>query len=460
MKDMVDLDESSTKVNPSDALKEQSLSGSAVPTEKVAPLRITSSAPVQYSTLAASSDVTKAGVLGNLRVLPNQSLADAAAAAARTIPTMLPFTLQQQVAAQRAALAAGPLLNPKGIGSFTHGLGGVHHHNTVAEFLYQLTKMLTDDNKDIIEWVNGRIEVHDPPKLEEEVLHKYFRHSKYASFQRQLNYFGFRKLAGKGKMSPCSYVNDDTTNDLRSLLSIKRKTSASRAADRAAAKKRDDSGRAKEMLNHIHQAPKVTSTVHPAFGFINETNKRIRLESGVVASNSNIASNTSLAEKVNYKIGRGITHSMMSVPLKDELKTKPAASPQAPLSSATSTNSLIGLPSFASMSNLLELPGMTRSASSASLDNESAPGVVSFSTSTTSLAEALTEQSDVTSDKQSIANNSSHNSGPAWKAMSRESSLVDLAMLPMVDTPQEMNSTSMGFIDFPQGFISSDNDRS
>jgi len=113
------------------------------------------------------------------------------------------------------------LLNPKGIGGFTHGLGGVHHHNTVAEFLYQLTKMLTDDNKEIIEWVNGRIEVHDPPKLEEEVLHKYFRHSKYASFQRQLNYFGFRKLAGKGKMSPCSYVNDDTTNDLRSLLSIK-----------------------------------------------------------------------------------------------------------------------------------------------------------------------------------------------------------------------------------------------
>ena len=95
----------------------------------------------------------------------------------------------------------------------------------IAEFLYQLTKMLTVESKDIIEWANARIKVHDPPKLAEEVLHKYFRHSKYASFQRQLNYFGFRKLAGKAKMSPCSYINDEATEDLRSLLFIKRKTS-------------------------------------------------------------------------------------------------------------------------------------------------------------------------------------------------------------------------------------------
>ena len=102
-------------------------------------------------------------------------------------------------------------------------------HQPVADFLYQLTKMLTDDNDEIIEWGDSRIKVHYPHRLENEVLHKYFRHSKFASFQRQLNYFGFRKIAGKGKMSPCSYVNEAATEDIRSLLLIKRKTNGSAA---------------------------------------------------------------------------------------------------------------------------------------------------------------------------------------------------------------------------------------
>ena len=110
-------------------------------------------------------------------------------------------------------------------------------HHPIAEFLYQLTKMLTDDNSEIIEWADGRIRVHHPERLEAEVLHKYFRHSKFASFQRQLNYFGFRKIAGKGKMSPCSYVNDAATSDIRSLLLIKRKTNGS-AARKAAMQSR------------------------------------------------------------------------------------------------------------------------------------------------------------------------------------------------------------------------------
>jgi HSF-type DNA-binding len=110
-------------------------------------------------------------------------------------------------------------------------------HHPIAEFLYQLTKMLTDDNSEIIEWSDGRIKVHYPERLEGEVLHKYFRHSKFASFQRQLNYFGFRKIAGKGKMSPCSYVNEGATSDIRSLLLIKRKTNGS-AARKAALQQR------------------------------------------------------------------------------------------------------------------------------------------------------------------------------------------------------------------------------
>ena len=71
----------------------------------------------------------------------------------------------------------------------------------------------------------GRIEVHNPHKLEANVLKKYFRHSKYASFQRQLNYFGWRKLNGKGKMAPCTYINDEVTPDIECLLTIKVRSS-------------------------------------------------------------------------------------------------------------------------------------------------------------------------------------------------------------------------------------------
>jgi hypothetical protein len=51
-------------------------------------------------------------------------------------------------------------------------------HHPIAEFLYQLTKMLTEDNSEIIEWADGRIKVHHPERLEGDVLIKYFRHSK------------------------------------------------------------------------------------------------------------------------------------------------------------------------------------------------------------------------------------------------------------------------------------------
>lgn len=52
----------------------------------------------------------------------------------------------------------------------------------VAEFLFQLTKMLTDNNSEYIEWSNASIFVHDPPGLEKNILPKYFRHSNYSSF--------------------------------------------------------------------------------------------------------------------------------------------------------------------------------------------------------------------------------------------------------------------------------------
>mmetsp|Transcript_53889 Transcript_53889/g.114491 ORF Transcript_53889/g.114491 Transcript_53889/m.114491 type:complete len:641 (+) Transcript_53889:280-2202(+) len=134
-----------------------------------------------------------------------------------------------------AAGAAGPSAPPpapvvsSGIDTMAMQMNAPPH--PVAEFLFQLTKMLTDSNAEYIEWRNASIFVHDPPGLEKDILPKYFRHSNYSSFQRQMNYFGFRKIAGKGKMAPCSYVNEAAKEDISSLLFIKRKkTGVSSAA--------------------------------------------------------------------------------------------------------------------------------------------------------------------------------------------------------------------------------------
>lgn len=116
----------------------------------------------------------------------------------------------------------------------------------VPEFLCHLSSMLRDPSySDLISWVVpshdesdlmgggirgiGKIVVHKPESLQDSVLGNYYRHSKYASFQRQLNYFGFKKrLHGgkKGKLSPCSYIHESLDGDVRSLLTLKRRPPA------------------------------------------------------------------------------------------------------------------------------------------------------------------------------------------------------------------------------------------
>lgn len=99
--------------------------------------------------------------------------------------------------------------------------------SSIPDFLSKLYQMLNFEDAEIIQWDQGKIYVKDPDKLGKEVLKKYFRHSRYTSFQRQLNYFGFKKIEGKGKFSPCVYANDDFKGpDMRAILNIKRKTHA------------------------------------------------------------------------------------------------------------------------------------------------------------------------------------------------------------------------------------------
>ncbi|KAI9994971.1 hypothetical protein PInf_011851 [Phytophthora infestans] len=55
--------------------------------------------------------------------------------------------------------------------------------------------MLQNEDQRILSWSadGSHFQVYDVPRLETEVLRKYFKHGKFSSFQRQLNNFGFHK---------------------------------------------------------------------------------------------------------------------------------------------------------------------------------------------------------------------------------------------------------------------------
>lgn len=65
----------------------------------------------------------------------------------------------------------------------------------IAPFLRCLRYMLEHESPEILRWsADGRsFEVLDVERMSTDVLPRYFKHRKYTSFQRQLNYFHFRK---------------------------------------------------------------------------------------------------------------------------------------------------------------------------------------------------------------------------------------------------------------------------
>jgi len=288
--------------------------------------------------------------------------------------------------------------------------------NTVPEFLYQLTKMLTDHNRDVIEWSNGTIEVHSPHKLQTNVLNRYFRHSKFASFQRQLNYFGFRKLAGKGKMAPCSYVNDATTNDLGSLLLIKRKTGNEPKAKGGKKRERGDGLETQGSAKHAtHDTP-----VNPVLAGIlykSASESAGSLHTSTVASPRSKQSQQALAR---VAVGKGIRHSFSMPQSKDSVAVRPTATPN-PLTA--------GSPVQDSLSQLQS----------------------NYKNSLQDLA--AQEKSTALPDSTVSSRQPSSSLNPYVPgSMRRDDSLVDLAMIPMIDGGTQENmfaSNGLTFVDFP-----------
>ncbi|KAM3573953.1 hypothetical protein VYU27_004081 [Nannochloropsis oceanica] len=64
-------------------------------------------------------------------------------------------------------------------------------------FIRKLYQMVTNENNDIIAFTPDGLSFHvkDPARLESEILPKYFRHSRFQSLVRQLNFYDFKKIS-------------------------------------------------------------------------------------------------------------------------------------------------------------------------------------------------------------------------------------------------------------------------
>ena len=389
-------------------------------------------------------------------------------------------------------------------------------NSSVPEFLYQLTKMLAQDNREVIEWSNGkftifasvfdtcmlgsqnanearlaqcflqrgtcwhpaertsltelvgfdliyagRIEVHNPSKLEKDVLNKYFRHSKFSSFQRQLNYFGFRKLAGKGKMAPCSYVNDAAGDDIASLIHIKvkgsnekniagmifcvsiaytihflgqrkgavinpRDGSLSNKKKKETATKQPDGATMPQRHGVVFNKPNVAASAKPQVG-------RPKVTPGAQAAIANTGASFTQQALARRAVGRGVRHGFAS-------------------SSATTSSNLT-----------------TRSASSSIKTSLGAGAAVKFfePSKTDNLSQLAINYRNVLNEERSSGSQGQDETDPTPLSemrgqnnldffdgfLSRNSSLVDLAMIAPVDDDEpglsDLVNDGFGFVDFP-----------
>lgn len=93
------------------------------------------------------------------------------------------------------------------------------------KFLLLLFEILQTENPKVIRWSEDglSLQILDPAIVTDKILPKYFNHTNFHSFQRQLNYFGFRKWT-KSKTDICTFSHPYFRQNQPELLQlIKRK---------------------------------------------------------------------------------------------------------------------------------------------------------------------------------------------------------------------------------------------
>lgn len=92
-----------------------------------------------------------------------------------------------------------------------------------SDFIAKLFQIITLENPPLISWRRGSVNIHNPVQVATELLPKYYRHSRFSSFIRNLNKYGFKKAKGTGKLAPCTFSHPQLSerDDPTALLDIR-----------------------------------------------------------------------------------------------------------------------------------------------------------------------------------------------------------------------------------------------
>ncbi|GMF15881.1 unnamed protein product [Phytophthora fragariaefolia] len=115
----------------------------------------------------------------------------------------------------------------------------------VAPFLLHLHQMLRRENPKIIRWAEDGLafQILDKEAMTAQILPKYFKNKNFSSFQRQLNYFGFRKWSKARAQFP-TYSREHFTRDNYSEMSLVKRQSKKSRKRKASAEEQQPAKRA------------------------------------------------------------------------------------------------------------------------------------------------------------------------------------------------------------------------
>ncbi|EEY65782.1 HSF-type DNA-binding protein, putative [Phytophthora infestans T30-4] len=146
----------------------------------------------------------------------------------------------------------------------------------VAPFLLHLHQMLRREDPRVIRWSEDGMafQILDKEAMTTHILPKYFKNKNFSSFQRQLNYFGFRKWSKARAQFP-TYSREHFTRDNFSEMSLVKRQSKKSRKRKAADEEQQPAKRAAlavanygvEKCKPILPRPGTTTTMAAALSY-------------------------------------------------------------------------------------------------------------------------------------------------------------------------------------------------